>query len=146
MMKKRAIINVVKDIESEQYYDGLILNEVFDDFDLDDDTDWYEKYDVQETYPDRTWYEGDPMKISEVENILHQLKAAGCTHVSIIHHNDHNNHVFSGCEVKVADDVYNKYMYDKEMERLERDKAKLQSSILMLEKRRKKIEKKFGNS
>lgn len=45
------------------------------------------------------WDEGDYITIWETKKIINRLEENGCTHLSIIHHEDHGTHIFSGVKI-----------------------------------------------
>lgn len=126
-MKKIAVVKVLEEIQSSEVYIADTIKEVYPELDPDDD--WYNEYELEHHYPNNSWYEGDDMPITEVEDILTKLKSKGCTHVSIIHHQDHNNHVFNGSVIEKADSDYYKNKKEEEQKRIASEIHRYQNII-----------------
>lgn len=65
------------------------------------------------------YFESDPMKISDLRNILDNLENAGCNYVSIDYNCDHREYIFTGVDAHVASE-----------EEIDQEKQKLKNKRL----------------
>lgn len=139
-MKKIAVLKLVSEIESNQMSSYGYIKKIFPEFDWNN-SDHEDMYDLEEDLPRRTWYQGDPMPIQELEDIVKELKERGSEYVNIVHHEDHNNHVFIGLILKLKDPE--QILKDKqyEIDKLKKEINRYNGILINLNTKIKELEK-----
>jgi len=119
------------EVETDDSLNWINQDKIFGGYDEDRDIETIR-------VEDQGNWEGEsaPMEIEEMENILHDFKRLGATHIEVMYHEDHGSYIFNAVKMrKATKQEIGEYLGKEEaQEKLEKEQeiAKLEEKLRKL--------------